>query len=227
MISDAEKLMEMLADYKTALKHNTSNNEDAKSDDYFEATASDFHNYSKEVAEYIDALSIPFDVRVKDRAFVMALELHQSKKDNGCYTFKGQDREYYERVRNSINEQIAQTQDTLEAAKLIEDFGRYLNEATEFFKIAEAVEMLRQGDIWGKEMKSAGSSKKRVADTGGTQMNEALEAYGDKRELEAKAEVVINIIASGKLTLEEIAEISGFSLEKVEELAGRNMDVQS
>ena len=168
-MSDAEKLMEMLADYKTALKHNTSNNEDAKSDDYFEATASDFHNYSKEVAEYIDALSIPFDVRVKDRAFAMALELNQSKKDNGCYTFKGQDREYYERVRNRVNEQIAQTQDTLEAAKLIEDFGRYLNEATEFFKIAEAVEMLRQGHIWGKEMKSAGSSKKRVADTGGTQ----------------------------------------------------------
>ena len=55
-------------------------------------------------------------------------------------------------------------------------------------------------------------------------MSEALEAYGDKRELEAKAEVVINIIASGKLTLEEIAEISGFSLEKVEELAGRNTD---
>ena len=53
-------------------------------------------------------------------------------------------------------------------------------------------------------------------------MSEALEAYGEKRELEARTEVVINMIASGKLTLEKIVEISGFSLEKVEELASRH-----
>ena len=63
-----------------------------------------------------------------------------------------------------------------------------------------------------------------MADTGGTWKCEALEAYGDKREIEAKTEVVTNMIGSGKLTLERIAEISGFSLEKVQELAGRNTD---
>ena len=53
----------------------------------------------------------------------------------------------------------------------------------------------------------------------------AIETYGDQRELQGKKEQAIEtalkMIARGKLTLEEIAEDSGLTLEEVKELADK------
>ena len=56
-------------------------------------------------------------------------------------------------------------------------------------------------------------------------MCKAIETYGDQRELQGKKEQAIEtalkMIARGKLTLEEIAEDSGLTLEEVKELADK------
>ena len=50
-------------------------------------------------------------------------------------------------------------------------------------------------------------------------MCEAMDRIAEKRAVEARIENALKMIARGKLTLEEIAEDSGLSLEKVKELA--------
>ena len=52
-------------------------------------------------------------------------------------------------------------------------------------------------------------------------MCRALETYGEQREIKRAIETALRMIARGKLTLEEIAEDSGLSLEKVKELADK------
>lgn len=52
-------------------------------------------------------------------------------------------------------------------------------------------------------------------------MCEAMDRIAEKRAVEARIENALKMIARGKLTLEEIAEDSGLSLEKVKELADK------
>lgn len=75
---------------------------------YLYTANADFRRYSRLQAEMVDLLTIPFDVSVSDK-------------------------EYYENLRNEANEKIAQEQDKLEKAKLIERYGAQLLEASEFF----------------------------------------------------------------------------------------------
>ena len=44
-------------------------------------------------------------------------------------------------------------------------------------------------------------------------MCRAIETYGEQREIKRAIETALRMIARGKLTLEEIAEDSGLSLE--------------
>ena len=52
-------------------------------------------------------------------------------------------------------------------------------------------------------------------------MCRAIETYGEQMALRRAIETALRMIARGKLTLEEIAEDSGLSLEKVKELADK------
>ena len=52
-------------------------------------------------------------------------------------------------------------------------------------------------------------------------MCRVLETYGEQMALRRAIEVALKLIAKGKMTLEEIAEVSDFSLEKVKELADK------
>ena len=52
-------------------------------------------------------------------------------------------------------------------------------------------------------------------------MCEAMDRIAEKRAVETRIETALKMIARGKLTLEEIAEDSGLSLEKVKELADK------
>ena len=52
-------------------------------------------------------------------------------------------------------------------------------------------------------------------------MCEAMDRIAAKRAVETRIENALKMIARGKLTLEEIAEYSGLSLEKVKELADK------
>ena len=52
-------------------------------------------------------------------------------------------------------------------------------------------------------------------------MCRAIETYGEQMALKRAIENAKKMIAGGKLTLEEIAEYSGLSLEKVRELADK------
>lgn len=171
-MNDAEKLREIVEDYRFVLQFNSKLKiiEQARAcgkkekpdelgkcldnSNYLCASQADFRIYSKEEAKLIDAMSIPFDIRVKNGAFATALEIDQSKKNCSGYTFKGHNRQYYEKLRMNMNEKISQTQDMLEIASLIAKYGAELNEAYEFFELIETVEMLKQGDIWSNEMKS-------------------------------------------------------------------------
>ena len=56
---------------------------------------------------------------------------------------------------------------------------------------------------------------------GRTIVCKAIETYGEQMALETRIENALKMIARGKLTLEEIAEDSGLSLEKVKELADK------
>ncbi|MCI6018269.1 MAG: nuclease, partial [Clostridiales bacterium] len=50
-------------------------------------------------------------------------------------------------------------------------------------------------------------------------MCELMDRIAESRAVEARIETALKMIARGKMTLEEIAEDTGLSLEKVKELA--------
>ena len=54
-------------------------------------------------------------------------------------------------------------------------------------------------------------------------MCRAIETYGEQMALRRAIENAKKMIAGGKLTLEEMAEYSGLSLEKVRELADKRI----
>ena len=56
---------------------------------------------------------------------------------------------------------------------------------------------------------------------GVSKMCEAMDRIAEKRAMETRIETALKMIARGKLTLEEIAEDSGLTLEEVKELADK------
>ncbi len=142
---DAENLDVMVWDYEFA--HEKNKESDKYS--YLYTANADFRRYSRMQAEMVDLLTIPFDVSVSDRAYETILEMWDSRENKLKTLFKGHDKEYYENLRNEANEKIAQEQDKLEKAILIEKYGAQLLEASEFFKTLEAFERLKSGKVWG------------------------------------------------------------------------------
>lgn len=139
---DAEKLDEMVCDYQITLREN----KELQRGSYLYATDADFRCYSMEQAEMIDSLTVPFDDRVSEKAFQMALEMWDRNKPKTL--FKGHDKEYYEKLRIEANEKISNEEDKLEKAILIEKYGTELFKASEYFKVLEAVERIRSGKVW-------------------------------------------------------------------------------
>ena len=156
-MNDAEKLREIVMEYEAIQEFNSmqvssvERQSTKRVDDHKEHSRSNYRHapqlsgciFSKEEAKLIDALTIPFDVRVKEEAFFTRFRLDQCKNENGVYTYRGHDKEYYEWLRKDTIRKISEQDDQLGKAWLIEEYGKQILEASNFFEIVEAMEMLK------------------------------------------------------------------------------------
>ena len=98
--------------------------------------------------------------------------------------------------------------------------GAYKNDASDIGKLMHDFRCTSSIDMFYDVLKR-GMHHFKETEGGRTIVCKAIETYGEQMALETRIENALKMIARGKLTLEEIAEDSGLSLEKVKELADK------
>ena len=98
--------------------------------------------------------------------------------------------------------------------------GAYKNDASDIGKLMHDFRCTSSIDMFYDVLKR-GMHHFKETEGGRTIVCRAIETYGEQMALRRAIENAKKMIAGGKLTLEEIAEYSGLSLEKVKELADK------
>lgn len=102
--------------------------------------------------------------------------------------------------------------------------GAYKNDASDIGKLMHDFRCTSAIDMFYDVLKR-GMHHFKETEGGRIIVCKAIETYGDQRELQGKKEhaieTALKMIARGKMTLEEIAEDSGLTLEEVKELADK------